>query len=363
MSTKNQFVNSKTNLCYSLFLEVNWHSGDAEPIKMSEPVALIRTDADAQLALRHAIQLWADSSTVPDSPRRADLLRDKARAVAAFFNYVQKHPAAVRAADVKAWQTELAARNLSPTTIYVRLSFLSAFYRWLMQDRTLGAQIRVNPVLLARPRAPQAYQTESVKALTDAELKRLLAVVQGRAQGGGPVGKRDYALLLLFVATGLRRAEILALRGCDIELEPHLILTSRVKGGHYVGQEVAEPQVKAALLDYLTAAGRLHVFKTDAPLWTRHDRAGRPGAPLTSHCYVKNLKRYAREAGLENFHLHQTRHTFARMVAEDSGSLTETQEALGHRNAATTRIYVQRIAVKRDKHSARILQRFSDQPE
>ncbi len=31
-------------------------------------------------------------------------------------------------------------------------------------------------------------------------------------------------------------------------------------------------------------------------------------------------------------HLHQLRHRFARMVAEQSGSLTETQEALGHRH-------------------------------
>jgi integrase len=46
-------------------------------------------------------------------------------------------------------------------------------------------------------------------------------------------------------------------------------------------------------------------------------------------------------------------------VAEDSGSITETQDALGHRNAATTRVYVQRIAVKRDKHSERILGRFA----
>jgi integrase len=46
------------------------------------------------------------------------------------------------------------------------------------------------------------------------------------------------------------------------------------------------------------------------------------------------------------------------MVAEDSGSITETQDALGHKNVATTRLYVQRIAVRRDRHSERILKRF-----
>ncbi len=227
-------------------------------------------------------------------------------------------------------------------------------------DTSDGGQcIRKNPVEQARPRAPKAYQTESVKSLTDEELDRFLNVVAGRAAVGDIVGKRDYALLLMFVATGMRRSEILGLRGRDLRLDEGLVITSRLKGGNYAGREVADPQVREALLDYLSTAKRLHVLKTDAPVWTRHDRAGQPGEALSSHCYVKNLKRYARAAGLDGFHLHQTRHTFARIVAEDSGSITETQDALGHRSAATTRVYVQRIAVKKDKHSQMVLGRFA----
>ena len=57
-------------------------------------------------------------------------------------------------------------------------------------------------------------------------------------------------------------------------------------------------------------------------------------------------------------HLHQKRHSYARIIAEESGSVMDTQDALGHRNAATTRIYVQRIAVKKDKYSDRITERI-----
>ena len=77
-----------------------------------------------------------------------------------------------------------------------------------------------------------------------------------------------------------------------------------------------------------------------------HDGAGSPGEALTSHCFVKNLKKYAREAGVEDFHLHRTRHTFARIVSEVSGDITATQNALDHQHRSTTRVYVQRIAVK-----------------
>jgi site-specific recombinase XerD len=121
---------------------------------------------------------------------------------------------------------------------------------------------------------------------------------------------------------------------------------------------VADPDAIEAIDDYLTFSGRTNVLGSERPVWTRHDRAGRAGAPLSSHAFVKNLKHYAQTAKLKGFHLHQTRHTFARIFSEDSGSMMETQEALDHANVATTRAYVQRIAIKRDKFSASIKRRI-----
>lgn len=63
------------------------------------------------------------------------------------------------------------------------------------------------------------------------------------------------------------------------------------------------------------------------------------------------------EARLANIRLHQTRHTYARLVGELAGSMVETQDALGHRNAPTTRVYLQRVAVKQDKHRRGIAKR------
>jgi site-specific recombinase XerD len=97
-------------------------------------------------------------------------------------------------------------------------------------------------------------------------------------------------------------------------------------------------------------------------LWTRHDRAGKPGAPLSSRSFAENLKVYAREAGIEHIHVHQTRHTYARIVAEETGSYLEAQEALDHENAATTRVYVQRITVKADKHGGKVAGRIRPSP-
>ncbi len=321
--------------------------------------ALVPAQTDLQVALRGAVSLWA-SATTSESARRKDLLRDKQRIVLSFFRHTDKLPSEVEPADVQTWLRELGEKGISAGTAYQHACLLSSFYSWAMKDSEVGRHVRRNPARLARPKAPKPYQTESVKAFSDEEVGALVSAVRRRAQSGDLVGKRDYALLLLYLATGLRRREAIGLRGKDVHVGETLVLEYRAKGGDYRSREVKEPQVKEALLDYLTTADRLHALKTDAPLWTRHDRAGKPGESLTSHCFVKNLKKYAKEAGVEGFHLHRTRHTFARIVSEVSGDITATQNALDHQSRSTTRVYVQRIAVKRDLYSEEVSKRWSD---
>ena len=163
-----------------------------------------------------------------------------------------------------------------------------------------------------------------------------------------PLGVEVVALGLV---TGMRREEVISLRGKDLEFKDEtLIIKYRRKGGKFTAREISDPSAHKALAAYLEASGRGNVLGSERPLWTRHDRAGRPGAPLSSRAFVENLKGYAKEAGLSHVHLHQTRHTYARIVAEETGSFLEAQEALDHENQATTRVYVQRITVKRDRH-------------
>jgi integrase len=333
---------------------------------MSEAIktALVPLREDSGVALRHALRLWAEASTAPSTERRDELQGYKQRVVSSFFAFVGKTPGEVSALDVEAWRDRLARAKpeglgLKANTVYARVCFLSSFFEWAMREPGLRRQIGGNPARLALPKAPKAYQTESVKAWTDEQLQAIVEAVRAKAAAGEVVGKRDYALLLFYLTTGMRREEVISLRGGQVKVEGDAImLTGKVKGGDYVGREVRDPLLREALLDYLSSSGRLSALKTNSPLWTRHDRAGRPGAALSSHSFVKNLKRYAREAGVGEVHLHQTRHSFARIVAEEMGSITDTQDALGHRNAATTRVYVQRIAVKRDKVSGKIVSRL-----
>jgi integrase len=327
----------------------------------SGPTALATT-SPRDVALRTAIEVWAANSTSGTTRRREELIAKKRRAVESFFAEVGKDPGEVSPPDVQQWcerARRADGRRPAAATLYARVSFLSSFYAWALRE--LG--VRSNPVPLARPKAPKPYQTEATKSWTDEELRRITSVISSHAARGSLIAKRDLALLLMYTSTGLRREEVIGLRGADVQLtEEGLVIGGRVKGGRYRAREVHDPDTKAALVGYLTAANRLHVLKTDAPVWTRHDHPKLAGEALTSHAFVRNLKLYAREAGIEHVHLHQTRHTFGRIVAEETGSMVATQDALDHANLSTTTVYVQRIAVKRDLHSAAVARRRKGTP-
>jgi integrase len=333
-----------------------------------------------EAAVRMAVDTWAAATSDPQSPRFLDLCRDKTRVVLAFFDHIRQHPAAVTPADVQAWQRELRGRGLASSTIYQHASFLSSFYRWALTELSLARDIRANPVTLARPKAPKPYQSKQTKALSDDEVRRLYEAVLARAHSDDEqdarIGKRDYALLLLYLYTGLRRRELIQLRWGDIELEhDRLTIATQTKGGFHRTLEVTAPSALAALRDYLIVSGRWGRMQDDMPLWLAHDRAvrmrpasesrsplkqkgRRPEAPLTSHGFVKSLKQYAAAAGLTHIHLHQTRHTFARMLGEEADSLFEVQKELGHRSIATTQVYLDKVTRKKDRFSQRIEQRI-----
>jgi integrase len=321
--------------------------------------ALVTHSGHYELALRNAVQLWAEANTAGTSDHREDLIQAKIAAVLAFFRFSERELADVTSMDVRNWRESMEARGHKPATVYARVSRLSSFFEWLIRNPVLSSYIRSNPVSAARPKAPRAYQNGSAKSLNDKQLTSLLRTMKQKADAGEVAAKRDYAILLFFVMTGLRRNEVIRLKGKDLDFkDTRFLARCKVKGGDFVWREIGSSQVREALFEYLESSKRTEVLKSGRSIWTRHDRSGKPGGPLSSHSFAKNLKKYAAESGLESIHIHQTRHTFARMVSEDTGSLVETQEALGHRNLATTRVYVQSIAVKKDKHSGRISERL-----
>lgn len=309
------------------------------------------------LDVNAVVESWLTRTVNPSLRRSNDIRNDKSKAVFDFFDFCGKSAEAVLPSDVEEWRWNLKTQKLADGTIYNRISALSQFFEYLRNEVGMMKLIPINPARVSLPKAAKPFQSESVKALSRQELAKLLEIVGNHAGDKQPVHLRDHAILQFYVATGRRRAEIIHLRGSSIEIkEGRFFIKAKVKGGFFLNFELDDETTKKALFAYLGATNRPDIFGQDEPLWLRHDKGANSSKNkgLTSHGFARRMEIYAFEAGIKHFHIHRLRHTFAKIVSEYSESMAETQEALGHSNIKTTQIYVQRLAVKKDKHSKSI---------
>ena len=328
----------------------NNHKSDNLQIFDSENISV-------EINIESVTESWLTRTVNSSLKRSNDIRNDKSKAVFDFFDFCEKSTEQVLPADVEEWRARLKTRGLAAGTVYNRISALSQFFEYLRNEAGLIKLIPTNPAKVSLPKAQKPFQSESVKALSREELGILLETVAAHAADRKPVHLRDHALVQFYVATGRRRAEIINLRGNNIEIkEGRFFIRSRVKGGAFLNFELDDETTINALFEYLEATGRSNIFGQDEALWLRHDRGAKSSKKknLTSHGFANRMKLYATEAGIKDFHIHRLRHTFAKIVSEYSESMAETQEALGHSNIKTTQIYVQRLAIKKDKHSKSI---------
>ena len=163
--------------------------------------------------LRDDVPAWAQTvvAFLAEKERRSGSWRTVegyARMLWPFFERVGS-PDRVTPAHVLAWAHGIGAsgRDPSSATVGARIACLSSYFRFLIRMNIATA----NPCdALERPRTVLSV----ARGLGADEVRRLLAVVPDTV-----AGRRDRALLLLFVLTGRRRAEVIGLTAGDISLE------------------------------------------------------------------------------------------------------------------------------------------------
>jgi integrase len=122
--------------------------------------------------------------------------------------------------------------------------------------------------------------------------------------------------------TGARAGEILNMLPSDIDLQRGLATVRRGKGGK--GRIVPFGPQTAAALDRYIRARRTHRFAETGPLWL-----GGGGQQFGYHGLNMALKRRARMAGIEKFHLHLLRSTAATRWLRAGGSETGLMAVAG----------------------------------
>jgi len=176
-------------------------------------------------------------------------------------------------------------------------------------------------------------------ALNDKEAKELLAAIDVATKKG----KRDYALILLLLWTGLRRSEASALTIGDLKTEQghHVLMVQHGKGDK---RRKVKLSVKAmrAVSDYLEATGRKAKPAT-APLFVGFNKGDHPEEKAISDKLIYRLVlAYAKAAEIESLSPHGLRASFVTLALEGGAKLQQVQYAAGHADPRTTERYQKR---------------------
>lgn len=220
-------------------------------------------------------------------------------------------------------------RRNSVRTRNARLAAIHSLFRYaaLRHPEHAGTIQRV----LAIP--PKRFERALVTFLTEAEAAALVDAPDVDTWAG----RRDRALLLLAVQTGLRISEIIGLRCADVHLGPGAHVSCRGKGR----KERITP-LAARTVDILRSWLAERAGGPESPLFPT-----RRGAPLSRDAIEHRIAVHAEAAAsrcptLRNKRVsaHVLRHTAAMRLLEAGIDTTVIALWLGHEHVDTTAIYL-----------------------
>lgn len=217
-----------------------------------------------------------------------------------------------------------ARRTVATTICYLR-QFISFLYEeeYIEIDLAKGMPA---PNHGRSGRLPNVWSPE--------DIKKVLASVD-RAS---PIGKRDYAILLLVTHLGLRDSDVQNMTFSNLLWKECRIRLVQTKTKRILELPLTE-EIGSAIIDYLKY-GRPKQ-DTSEYVFVRHSA---PYGPCFNYYHI--MKAYLRRSGLsfdtEKTHgLHTLRHTLASRLLEQDVPLQTISEILGHASVGSTKAYLQ----------------------
>ena len=217
----------------------------------------------------------------------------------------------------------LRRKNLNTKSIVRNLVAIRTFFRFLIQEGVLES----NPV--EELESPKVAKTIP-EILTLKEIEQILEQPDLQT----PLGTRDRAMVEMLYATGMRVSELTQLPIHQVNLEGGYVLLFG-KGSKERIVPLGSEAMNWVTVYLKTARGILSKGKENPSLFIN-----RSGKGMSRQGFWKNLKDYARRAGLrKRISPHLLRHSFASHLLERGADLRSVQMMLGHADISTTQIY------------------------
>ncbi len=214
-----------------------------------------------------------------------------------------------------------------------KLCSIRSFYDYLFRHQRISSNVTELVPL------PKIHE-KPILRLSRAEMEKLLSAAQngsemskGQQRFQKITAKRDYAMLMLFLGTGVRVSECVGINLSDVDLENNAFLVTR-KGGNQVVLYFP-PEVAEALADYMEE-------RKETEALPGHEEAlflSLQRKRITQRAVQNLVKKYAAVAAplKPKISPHKLRSTYATNLYQETGDIYLVADALGHSSVDTTR--------------------------
>ncbi len=213
--------------------------------------------------------------------------------------------------------------GLSTSSICRSLAAIKMFHRFLVREHLAA----VDPTNLVE--TPKLWKRVP-DVLSQAEIEAMLKAAMGKK----PQQLRDYAILELFYASGMRVSELSELKVENVNLQVGYVrCLGKGRKERVIPIGVRSREAVKKYCDF----ARLKLLKSrlSSDLFV-----SRLGKKLTRQCIWQIIKAYAKKANIQKtIKPHTLRHTFATHLLQHGADLRSVQEMLGHADISTTQIY------------------------
>lgn len=228
-------------------------------------------------------------------------------------------------------------KEVAVSTSNLRLAVLSSFYEFAQRNDLL----EINPIDKIKRGKTQRYQ--GAHALEPEIVQARLRSIETDTLDG----KRDRALLLVYLQTCRRLSEVASLLWRDLRIETsagrqeQITLTfERCKGAKRMVDQLPTG-ISLVLLSWLRSYyGEDLSLSPDAPIWVALAAGGRNGKnrgnQLGNQAIADICKKY-----LGTSKVHTTRHTGTLLRLKAGATVQDIKKQLGHDSLATTDYYIE----------------------
>ena len=233
------------------------------------------------------------------------------------------NPTRIQSLDCHAYRSHLQVeKRQSTSTVNRRVAALKSFADFLHVNEFTSENVAEQVNYLATPKqaAPDV--------LTHAQVLQLFKSIDRTKRQG----RRDYAIVQLFVQCGLRLKELTEIQLGDLEMKQRSgkLRIPCGKGG--VPREIPlNKTAREAIRDYRAVRPKV---RTSKRLFI-----SQKNKPLAARSIQDIVKKYLGKIGATDYSCHSLRHLFATNLYNEHKDIVLVKEALGHKRLGTTLRY------------------------